>query len=314
MNNGQWQISETDAGMRLDRWLSSMRRMGSNLRALDTLNRGKVYINRVEQTAQEAERLLQTGDVVRLWIDPPKFERPDFAPSTFDSLNIVHEDRYILAADKPAGQLTTPHPYYLDEESLFDMIEEYLESKRRRTFIVHRIDRDTTGLVLFAKTLEAQQKLQEQFARREPERIYRAITHGIPRLESGQWHNRIVWNRKKRRFVPACEDDEFALDALCHYRVLERFDRAALIEVALVTGKRNQIRLQAQLHGHPLVGEHVFTEATLRISDIHFSRQALHAYRLNLRHPIRGHKLHLEASLPSDFVELHERLRISGLP
>src|SRR5262249_50007406 len=207
MNNGQWQIGEPDAGMRLDRWLSSMRRLGSNLRALDTLNRGRVFVNGVEQTISDAERLLKLSDVVRLWMDRPKYSRPDFAPSMFDSLNVVHEDRYILAANKPAGQLTTPHPYYLDEESLFDVIEEYLEPKRQRVFIVHRIDRHTTGLVLFAKTLKAQQKLQEQFARRQPERIYRAITHGVPQPESGQWHNRIVWNRKKRRFTPASQDD-----------------------------------------------------------------------------------------------------------
>src|SRR5687767_13397373 len=107
MNNGQWRIGEAESGMRLDRWLSSNRRLGSNMRALDTLNRGRVVVNGKRQKLEDCERALQPEDVIRLWIDRPIFARAEFETSSFDSLNIVYEDRYVLATNKPAGQLTT---------------------------------------------------------------------------------------------------------------------------------------------------------------------------------------------------------------
>jgi 23S rRNA pseudouridine1911/1915/1917 synthase len=312
MNNGQWQIGETDGPIQLGRWLASKRRLGSQIRALDTLNRGRVFVNGAEQNVDDAERQLQSGDVIRLWMDRPKYAPPDFIPSPFDYLDINYEDRYLLAINKPAGQLSTPHPFILDEESLFDMVEEYLLSKRQRPFIVHRIDRHTSGLVLFTKTRESQQNLRGQFERREPRRIYRAVTLGIPRPDQGEWRNWIVWNNRKGRYIQANEDDQFVRDAICNYRVLEKFESAALIEVSLVTGRRNQIRLQAQLHGHPLVGEPIFVDNGLADAGIPFGRQALHAYRLGFRHPIKDREVSLEAPIPDDFSQLLDRLRTNA--
>jgi 23S rRNA pseudouridine1911/1915/1917 synthase len=309
MNNGQWRIGEAESGMRLDRWLSSNRRLGSNMRALDTLNRGRVVVNGRRQKLKDCERALQPEDVIRLWIDRPIFARAEFESSSFDSLNIVYEDRYVLATNKPAGQLTTPHPFHLEEESLFDVIEDYLARKRRRPYIVHRIDRGTTGLTIVAKTLEAQERLKEQFARREPERIYLAITHGVPAPSDGEWRNRIKWSRSKRHFVVIGEEESQGMDALSFYRVSENFRRAALLEVRLHSGKRNQIRLQAQAAGCPLIGEQVFTDSGLRQSEIPFPRQALHAWRLNFLHPMTGSPINLQAPIPEDILELIEKLR-----
>jgi 23S rRNA pseudouridine1911/1915/1917 synthase len=311
MNNGQWQIGETEAGWRLDRWLASMRRLGSQTLALAALANGRIVVNKVVQTEADAERLLQPGDVVRVWIDRQDMHLLPETPRQFDYLDIVYEDRYLLVLNKPAGLLSTPHPYWLAEESLFDLAEEYLNFKRRQPFIIHRIDRNTTGLVLFAKTLAAQEGLREQFTRREPERLYWAVTRGAPEPEAGTWQDQLVWKRRKRRFVLADDEEPFVREAICHYRVLERYAQAALLEVRLVTGKRNQIRLQAQLHGHPLVGEQVYTDAAPVLPDAPFARQALHAYRLGFRHPIKGNMLKLEAPLPDDFVELLTRLRQS---
>jgi 23S rRNA pseudouridine1911/1915/1917 synthase len=119
----------------------------------------------------------------------------------------------------------------------------------------------------------------------------------------------IKWDRKLRRFRLANQTDEFPVEAICHYRVLERFEHAALIEARLVTGKRNQIRLQAQAHGHPLVGERVFTDGAP--ASVEFHRQALHAYRLSFRHPINHRIVNPEAPLPGDFIQLLDRLRTS---
>ena len=309
MNNGQWQISAEHDGKPLAYWLASMRRLGSNVRALDSLARGRIFVNDVEQTLADAERVLREGDLVRAWMDRQDVHLMEFIPFAFDRLDIVYEDDDLIAINKPAGLLSTPHPFVLEEASLFDLVEEYLNAEERQPFIVHRIDRDTTGLVLFAKSLEAQQGLREQFEQREPERIYRAVTHGVPEPESGTWHDVIAMKKKLHRFAAASETDQAKRDAICHYRVLEQFDHSALIEVRLVTGRRNQIRLQAQLHGHPLVGEHIFIGAG--DDKIPFDRQALHAYQLGFRQPMTGRALKLEAPLPEDFTTLCERLRQS---
>jgi 23S rRNA pseudouridine1911/1915/1917 synthase len=314
LNNGQWQIGETDKGSRLDQWLASMKRLGSRRRAAKALSSGRILINKRPLTPADAERLLQSGDVVRVWIDGRNAHILPFIERQFDFLDIIFEDRYLVVLNKPAGQLSVPHPHRVDEESLFELAEEYLNYKSQQPLTVHRIDRGTTGLVIFAKTLTAQERLKEQFLRREPERIYRAITRGIPQPESGVWHDWLQWDSIRRRYQPGNKASEGAREAICNYQVLERFDCAALIEVRLVTGKRNQIRLQAQMHGYPLIGEPIYIDDGQRSNDISFGRQALHAYRLNFRHPINARALNLEAPVPDDFTELLERLRSPGRP
>ncbi len=307
MNNGQWQINAHHTGMRLDHWLASMRRLGSGVRALDSLARGRIFVNNVEQTPADAARILQEGDLVRVWMDRQDVHLMEFIPLEFDRLEIVYEDDDLIVLDKPAGFLSTPHPTILEEASLFDLVEEYLNAEELQPFIVHRIDRHTSGLVLFAKSPAAQEGLRRQFERREPERVYRAVTHGVPSPEAGTWQDVIAWNKKLHRFAPAPEDDLFKREAICHYRVLESFADAALIEVRLVTGRRNQIRLQAQMHGHPLVGEETFIAEDDK--KIPFERQALHAYQLSFFQPRTGERLQLEAPLPEDFIALLGRLR-----
>jgi 23S rRNA pseudouridine1911/1915/1917 synthase len=312
LNNGQWQIDETDEGLRLDQWLASMKRLGSHQRAANALSNGRVLINKRALTADEAERLLQPGDVVRVWADRREAHTLPFVEREFDFLDTIFEDRYLIVLNKPAGLLSVPHPHKLDEESLFELAEEYLNFKRQQPLTVHRIDRGTTGLVIFAKTLTAQERLKEQFQRREPERIYRAVTRGIPQPESGVWHDWLQWDRTRMRYQPGDKSCERAREAICSYQVLERFDWAALIEVRLVTGKRNQIRLQAQMNGYPLIGEPIYIDDGQSSNDTPFDRQALHAYRLNFRHPINDRILNLEAPVPDDFTELLERLRSQG--
>jgi 23S rRNA pseudouridine1911/1915/1917 synthase len=314
LNNGQWQIGEADKGSRLDQWLASMKRLGSHQRAAKALSNGRVLINKRASTAADAHRLLQPGDVVRIWIDARNAHTLPFVERRFDFVDTIFEDRYLIVLNKPAGLLSVPHPHKLDEESLFELAEEYLNFKRQQPLTVHRIDRGTTGLVIFAKTLTAQENLKEQFLRREPERIYLAITRGIPQPESGLWHDWLQWDRIRRRYQPGDRADERAREAICSYQVLQRFDCAALIEVRLVTGKRNQIRLQAQMNGYPLIGEPIYIDDGQRANDIAFGRQALHAYRLNFRHPMHERVLNLEAPLPDDFTELLERLRSTGAP
>ena len=126
--------------------------------------------------------------------------------------------------------------------------------RRRRPLVVHRIDRDTSGIVVFAKNALAQQQLKDQFERREPERVYLAILHGHPVPPEGTWRDLLTWDPRALVQKPAHPRDPRAKEAVSLYRVRERFPLAALVEVRLDTGKRNQIRVQAARRGHPPAG------------------------------------------------------------
>jgi len=221
----------------------------------------------------------------------------------------VHEDGQLLVINKPAGLLSVPLPRRAGEPSVYAGLERYLRPQRRRPFVVHRIDRDTSGLVVFAKDPRTQQALKAQFIRREPQRVYLALVYGHPQPSEGIWRDRLVWDRKSLIQKRTHPRDPQGADAVCRYRIVEAFRDASLIEVQLQTGKRNQIRIQARLRGHMLVGErrYVYGPETLRTID--FPRQALHAWRLAFRHPVDGRTLHFEAEPPDDFRQLLARLR-----
>ena len=225
-------------------------------------------------------------------------------------LQIVHEDRSIIVVNKPAGLLTVPLERQPDAASVQDELVAYLRSRgRRKPFVVHRIDRDTSGLVVFARDPVAQQRLKDQFRRHEAERIYLAIVYGHPNPASGMWRDRLVWDRRALIQKETHPRDPHGTDAQCTYRVIEAFEKASLIEVTLLTGKRNQIRLQARLRGHTLVGEERYVYGPPEMRSIDFSRQALHAHRLAFTHPTTGRALQFEAPLPADLNDLVARLR-----
>jgi 23S rRNA pseudouridine1911/1915/1917 synthase len=192
---------------------------------------------------------------------------------------------------------------------VYDLLEAHLRSSRRRPFVVHRIDRDTSGLVLFAKNPRAQQQLRSQFKRREPERVYLAVVYGHPSPPQGTWRDRLVWDTKALIQKETHPRDTRGVDAVSDYRLVERFATSSLIEVRLQTGKRNQIRLQARLRGHTLVGEERYVYGPDELRPITFGRQALHAHRLGFQHPSDGRPLRFESPLPADLTNLLDRLR-----
>ena len=135
-----------------------------------------------------------------------------------------------------------------------------------RPLVVHRIDQDTSGLVVFAKDEEAQLRLKEQFKRREPERIYRAVVYGTPDPAEGTWRDFLAWDEKRLIQKHTHPKDPRASEAISYYRTVEPLRGATLIEVKLGSGRRNQVRIQARLRGHTLVGEqrYVFGPDSLR--------------------------------------------------
>ena len=309
VKNG-WTVSGDDAGVRLDKFLAAPDRLGSRGRVTEALDRGKVFLNEKEATRGEGGTVLRSGDVVRVWMDRPGSSRRRAGPSQAGDLQILYEDTALIVLNKPAGLLAVPLERRSEASSAYDQIEDHLRPHgKRRPLVVHRIDRDTSGLVVFAKHTAAQQQLKDQFRRREPERVYWAVVYGYPDPPQGTWRDHLAWDSKALIQKRTSPGDANAKEAISHYRVLESLPDASLVEVRLETGKRNQIRIQARLRGHTLVGEQRYVFGPDSLRPIAFPRQALHAYRLAFHHPADGRPLSFEAPLPADLAGLLARLR-----
>jgi 23S rRNA pseudouridine1911/1915/1917 synthase len=310
MTESQWTAGNADAGVRLDKYLAAPERLGSRARAQAALERGKVYLNGVEAALSDSAHRLAAGDVVGLWIDRPGSAKRRPRTGVSGDLDIVHEDDLLLVVNKPPGILSVPLERKADAPSVYEQIEDRFRSfGKRRPFVVHRIDQDTSGLVVFAKDAESQQRLKVQFARRQPERVYLAVVYGHPDPPSGTWRDMLVWDTKALIQKETHPRDPSGTEAISEYRVVESFRDASLLEVRLRTGRRNQIRIQSRLRGHTLVGEERYVYGPEALRTIPFGRQALHAYRLGFSHPADGRPLKLEAPPPADFVDLLNRLR-----
>ncbi|CAN5875438.1 RluA family pseudouridine synthase [soil metagenome] len=306
----QWTASATDSGVRLDKFLADTGRLGSRRRAAAALERGKVFINGDEAGIADSGRRLTAGDVVRFWDDRPGSARRRPRTGPAGDLDIVFEDDHLIVVNKPSGILSVPLERKADAPSIQEQIEDRFRSHgKRRPLVVHRIDQDTSGLVVFAKDPETQRRLKVQFARREPERVYLAIVYGRPDPPQGTWRDTLVWDTKALIQKETHRRDPQGMEAISEYRTVESFREASLIEVRLRTGRRNQIRIQARLRGHTLVGEERYVYGPDSLRSIQFGRQALHAYRLGFTHPADDSPITLVAAPPAAFEDLLSRLR-----
>jgi 23S rRNA pseudouridine1911/1915/1917 synthase len=308
-----WTVGAEDAGTRLDKFLAAPERLGSRARAAAAIERGKIFVNDREMTAADGARALATGDAVRAWMDRPGSAKARPRVTRVGDLQILYEDDDLLVVNKPSGLLAVPLERKADAPSVYELLEDHFRSRgKRRPFVVHRIDRDTSGLVVFAKDARAQAALKDQFRRREPERVYWAVVYGHPDPPSGTWRDHLVWDTKALIQKETSAGDPRASEAISDYAVLRRFRDASLVEVRLRTGRRNQIRIQARLRGHTLVGEKRYVDAPDDPRTIPFERQALHAWRLSFLHPGDGRPLAFEAPPPADFQSLLARLSPSA--
>lgn len=306
----EWHVAHGDAGTRLDAFLAVEGRAGSRSRATRALTRGQVFLNDREATTADGGQRLRPRDRVRLWLDRPGSATRRVSPRSVGPLQILYEDAALLVINKPPGLLSVPLPRKPDEPAVTDYLERHLRSRgKQQPQVVHRIDRDTSGLLVVARTGPAAGALKSQFEARETERVYLAVVYGHPSPESGAWRDRLAWDDRIMLQKAVSARDRHGSEAISRYTVKERFAESALLEVQLVTGKRNQIRLQAQLRGHPLVGEQRYTGEGEEREEIPFKRQALHAWKLGFRHPTDGRPMQFEAPLPSDMKKLLRRLR-----
>jgi 23S rRNA pseudouridine1911/1915/1917 synthase len=206
-------------------------------------------------------------------------------------LTLVHEDDAILVVVKPAGLLTIATERER-ERTAYRLLWDYLGSKQARPFIVHRLDRETSGLLVFAKSESTKRTLQAQFEARTVERVYRALVEGRPAREQGTLESRLAEDRMLR--VRSAERGRVAIT---HYRVLASRRENTLLELRLGTGRRHQIRVQLAESGWPIVGD--VTHGGPRSGA---GRLCLHATRLGFDHPVTGARVVFESAPPADWV------------
>jgi 23S rRNA pseudouridine1911/1915/1917 synthase len=229
--------------------------------------------------------------------------RPRFS----HQLSVLYEDDAVVVLDKPAGLLAVPIKGS-DVPSASSLLSARLKPKRQRALIVHRIDRFTSGALVFAKTSPDRHTLVKQFLAHTPVRRYLAVVRGHMDAETGTL---VHYFRREGMFQQMrTARDPKAARAELHYVVERRFADASLVRVELVTGLQNQIRAQFSAAGHPLVGDRKYHPPESREPLI--ARVALHAAHLQFLHPRSGDKLSIDCKLPADFHYLIRKLSRSS--
>lgn len=234
------------------------------------------------------------------------------------NLVIAFEDEHLIVIDKPAGMVVHPAAGNFDGTMVNALLHHCAGQLSgiggvARPGIVHRIDKDTSGLIVAAKHDRAHEGLAKQFAAHSIDRRYLAIATGRPMPVNGTVDaalGRSNTNRKKMAVVA----DGRGKHAVTHYRVIEPLQHASLVECRLETGRTHQVRVHMAHIGHPLVGDPVYGRARKPLSDIlkarNFVRQALHAAHLGFIHPVTGNSIALDSILPADMRELIDELRV----
>jgi 23S rRNA pseudouridine1911/1915/1917 synthase len=286
-------------GLRLDQALARLFPQYSRNRLQEWLRTGHIVVD--GRSARPRQAVLG-GEKITL--TPP--ELPDSAAPKAQRmpLKIVHEDASLIVIDKPAGLVVHPGAGQPDRTLLNALLAHAPAlGGVPRAGIVHRLDKDTSGLLVVAKGVEAQASLVKQLAERTMKRVYLALVQGDPPA-SGIIDAPVGRDARQRTRMAVTHRGK---PARTSYKVLERFGRAALVECRLETGRTHQIRVHFQHIRHPLVGDTVYRRGTRH--GIAFPRQALHAAELTLVHPATGETVSWRAAPPRDFKRLVEQLR-----
>lgn len=290
-------IPHEHAGRRLDQSLAELLPDYSRSRIQNWIDAGLVAI---AGQAVSRKQKVWGGEAVSVEPEAHPAELPYQAEAI--ALNIVHEDDAILVINKPAGLVTHPGAGNWDGTLLNALLHHVpAAATLPRAGIVHRLDKDTSGLMVVAKTLEAQTQLVRAMQAREVKRVYWAVAQGVVRPAIGDI-DAPIGRHPTQRVKMAVVAEGRGKPALTHYQVLHQYATCAWVECRLATGRTHQIRVHMAHIGYPLLGDAVY--AGRRPSAIAFPRQALHAVRLGLNHPISGEALAWEAPPPADFAGL----------
>jgi 23S rRNA pseudouridine1911/1915/1917 synthase len=308
-------VEPSQAGLRLDRWLAAALPEMSRSRLQALIDQGALSSGGT--VVETASRKIRSEESFSLTIPPAEPAEPEAQDLALD---IVYEDEDLIVIDKPPGVVVHPAPGSPDSTLVNALLHHCAGSLSgiggvKRPGIVHRIDKDTSGLLVAAKNDQAHHGLAEQFAKHDIERVYHALVWGVPLPRHGQVEGAIGRHPVDRKKMAIVGNGK---RALTYFKVISTFgDYAALVECRLATGRTHQIRVHMTSLGHPLVGDRVYgkTRAAGRAPEpvksllTAFPRQALHAKILGFTHPRTGEKLLFESKIPQDFSTLMDSLK-----
>lgn len=310
-------VTEAEKGLRLDKFLSEMSSLSLSRNRVQQLIKGG-FVSADEAELSDPAFKVRVGDVFCLEIPPVQEADPE--PEDIP-LDVVYEDSDLIVINKPAGMTVHPAPGAWHETLVNALLFHCQDNLSgiggvKRPGIVHRIDKETSGLIVAAKNDTAHQGLCAQFFTHAIDRTYNAVVYGVPNPLSGTVEGNIGRSKFDRKKMAILQNG--GKFARTHYETVEVFGRfAALVKCKLETGRTHQIRVHLSSLGHALIGDKIYKQnhiSTLGIPPAlapylkAFPRQALHAATLGFIHPRTGQKLFFEAPFPPDFKELIEKL------
>lgn len=262
---------------------------------------GCVQVN--GQPCAEPGRPGRPGDVVQVTYDDQQKYREFAKPRLLLKFRIAYEDAHLLVVEKEAGMLTVPTDHG-EDRTLMHEVARYLSKGPRLTrlaHVVHRLDRDTSGVLVFGKTAAMAQALSEQFEARKPERAYDVLVAGQIREDQGTFRSYLATNKDLDQFSTQVVGQGKL--AVTHFRVERRLRGATLLRVHLETGRRNQIRVHLAEAGHPVLGDVRYRPEEAKHPLWRHKRLALHARTLGFTHPVTGQPVRVTSELPAAFTE-----------
>jgi 23S rRNA pseudouridine1911/1915/1917 synthase len=316
--------ADSHAGWRLDRFLTALLPEFSRARLQQLIGEGAVTL--AARNVEDANHRVKGGDIYIVSVPPARPTRPQGQDIP---LSVVYEDKDLIVIDKPAGLVVHPAAGNPDGTLVNALLAHCGDSLKgiggeARPGIVHRLDKDTSGLLVAAKNERAMASLAKQFANHTIERAYHALVWGTPRTASGSIESQIGRSQFDRKRMAVLRSG--GKTARTNYRVLEKFGPperpfASLIECRLETGRTHQIRVHLTHLGHPLIGDPQYgrirqpprartpAEEAAYAAAAGFTRQALHAFVLGFQHPSLHKTLRFEAPWPADFAALEAALK-----
>jgi 23S rRNA pseudouridine1911/1915/1917 synthase len=298
-------VSSEEAGERLDRYLVRKLSIDSRASVQRIIQAGAIRVN--GQHARASYRV-RVSDSIEAEITNERAESTELIPWKFP-IDILYEDEHYIAVNKPAGVVTHPGAGNREHTLANAMIALRSEiagvGHPQRPGIVHRLDKETSGVILFAKTAAAYYKLTSLFKERKVEKHYRAFAYGRFESKEGKIDRALGRDPQNRQKISVRA--KRSRTALTHYRVLKQFDSAALLDVQILTGRTHQIRVHLASENHPIVGDTKYGGGNWsRIRDTQLRTQlknteffGLHAYSISFMHPFSGQPLKVEAPLPA---------------
>jgi len=292
------------AGTRLDRFLATD--------AIGTRSQAKLLIDaghvRVDGVARKGSHLLRAGERVEVDVPPPA---PFAVEAEALPVTVLYEDAHLLAIDKPPGMVVHPAPG-ARRGTLVNALVHRLGTlagvgEAERPGIVHRLDRDTSGVLLVARTVQALESLARQFRERTVEKRYLAVVRGRLEPERGTIDRPIGRHPHERKRMSVRTRHGRA--ALTRWTVVERLPGATVVRLAPETGRTHQLRVHLAAAGHPIVGDRVYGARRARATVPAALRQALHAEEIRFTHPATGVRMTVRAPLPADLEQLLAALR-----